>query len=373
MRVTGKIRLFTKAANMNLIVYIRRVLKNVFLIILPNSLRRRLIPHIAKSSFLTSIYYGIKGTYLDEQKKILVGISSYQKDEHDRKGFPQYKLIRNIHRIEKGLSIEKRRDVFAESYILETVEALEKVIINRRDYENSAELVSWAFDVLSLYFQEMPNNENIQSALIWFDALLDKKSYTPGERTPYFHGTEDVSPVQYEDLKRLALCRRSIRWYQDKLVPREYIDFAIEIAAMSPSACNRQAFEFRIYDDPILVKEICELPPGMEGFREGIPCIIVITGSLNAYFHERDRHLIYLDIGIASMAFQLGLVTQGLSSVCINWPMLSNKDIAIQTLLNLREDEKVVMMMAVGYADPDGKIPFSGKKPLEELRSYNKK
>ena len=33
--------------------------------------------------------------------------------------------------------------------------------------------------------------------------------------------------------------------------------------------------------------------------------------------------------------------------------------------------ERVIMLIAVGYADPDGIIPFSQKKGLGVLRSFN--
>ena len=41
---------------------------------------------------------------------------------------------------------------------------------------------------------------------------------------------------------------------QDLKVPREGIDQAMRAAAQSPSACNRQPFEFRVFDDPVLPK-----------------------------------------------------------------------------------------------------------------------
>jgi hypothetical protein len=34
--------------------------------------------------------------------------------------------------------------------------------------------------------------------------------------------------------------------------------------------------------------------------------------------------------------------------------------------------ERVVMLIAVGYADPNGGIPYSQKKSLDVLRTYNK-
>ncbi len=40
-------------------------------------------------------------------------------------------------------------------------------------------------------------------------------------------------------------------------------------------------------------------------------------------------------------------------------------------LLGLDGDEQVVMLTAIGYPDPDGMIPYSEKKAVESVRSYN--
>ncbi|MFC7212459.1 hypothetical protein ACFQL3_18500, partial [Natronoarchaeum sp. GCM10025321] len=59
--------------------------------------------------------------------------------------------------------------------------------------------------------------------------------------------------------------------------------------------------------------------------------------------------------------FQFALETQGLASRCINWPAIPNNERKLQSLLNLESDETVVMLMAIGYPDPDGMIPYSEK------------
>ena len=59
-----------------------------------------------------------------------------------------------------------------------------------------------------------------------------------------------------------------------------------------PSACNRQPFEFRVFDDPLKFK-FQGIPMGTVGFTQ-FPVIIVLVGKLNAYEFDRDRHLIIL-------------------------------------------------------------------------------
>ena len=125
---------------------------------------------------------------------------------------------------------------------------------------------------------------------------------------------------------RLAHQRRSVRWYLQKPVPQwKRIDKAIEIAALSPGACNRQAFEFRVFDDPKTVQAIASLPGGTKG----------ISQNFHDRHHRRkttlpenesDRHLIYIDGSMAAMSFMFALETLGLSSVGINWADVKSRE-----------------------------------------------
>jgi len=175
----------------------------------------------------------------------------------------------------------------------------------------------------------------------------------------------------YEQMLALAKKRRSVRIYKNKKVPRNKIDKALKIASLSPTACNRQPFKFMIFDEPKLVKEIANIPFGTGGYANNVPMIVVVVGDLSNYFSSRDRHIIYIDASLATMSFMFALETLGLSSVPINWPdfgLLENK---MKKRLKLKDYERPVMMIAVGFAKDEGKIPFSQKKSIELLRSYN--
>jgi nitroreductase len=71
------------------------------------------------------------------------------------------------------------------------------------------------------------------------------------------------------------------------------------------------------------------------------------------------------------MSFMLALETVGLSSCAINWPDVAAHDERIAQLLGLEPDERVVMLIGFGRADPEGRIPYSAKKPLSTLRHWN--
>jgi nitroreductase len=121
-----------------------------------------------------------------------------------------------------------------------------------------------------------------------------------------------------------------------------------------------------------MVKIVAGLPFGAEGYAHQIPTVVVVVGKLESYFSPRDRHAIYVDSSLSAMSFIFALETLGLSSSVINWPDFEPLEAKMQKTLGLDVSERVVMLIAVGYADPNGGIPYSQKKSLDVLRTYNK-
>lgn len=105
---------------------------------------------------------------------------------------------------------------------------------------------------------------------------------------------------------------------------------------------------------------------GTTGYADNIPLLIAVVGDLSAYFDERDRHVIYIDSSLSAMSFTLALETLGLSSCIINWPDIEIKEKKIQSILKLDNYQRVTMLISVGYADPEGMIPFSCKKDVKD-------
>lgn len=280
-------------------------------------------------------------------------------------------LRRNVHRLEKGLIMRPRRPAFAETYITETVNAYCLSAEQGSDREDSnTDEINWAYDVLTAYFDAVDATSPVieQARKDFSDA--PSRLTRDGKRKPYCRDLSKAPPVAYDDLLALSKLRRSVRWYKQKRVPRELVDRAVKVAAFSPSACNRQPFHFRIYDDREKIKEVASIPMGTAGFNHNFPGLVVVVGRLDAYFDERDRHVIYIDASLASMSLIYALEAQGISSCAINWPDIGVLEKKISEELNLKPYERVIMLISYGYPDPEGMVPYSQKKPLEQLRSY---
>ncbi|MEM1010795.1 MAG: nitroreductase family protein [Planctomycetota bacterium] len=352
-------------------------------------LRPFLARRCARSPRLAGFFWLLSGDFRREHAGVLYGQMIHTgairgRDELEAEDGPRYTLRRNTHRLEKGLIMRPRRPVFAGDYIGETVDAY-VALADRARCDTQADLdegdrllAAWSGDVLHRYFEAIDPASatkpglaerltNLEDA---FASAHKSLNVEVGEHAPY---RRDLGPlgISYDDMLALAKRRRSVRWYEQRPVDRSIVDRAIRVAAYSPSACNRQPFEFRVFDEPEAVHRIGSIAMGTKGFSDNFPGLVVLVGKLRAYFDARDRHVIYIDASLAAMAFQFALEVQGVSSCCINWPDVRSREVEIGRVMDLEPDERVIMLISFGHPDPDGLVPFSQKKSLDELRRYN--
>jgi nitroreductase len=325
---------------------------------------------ISQTIWARVYYFYFNPSFGREQSAVLAGRACYEKTQGVY-GDTAALVRRNVHRLEKGLLMRPRRVPFALDYLEETVQAFSRAA-SFKDWD--PEEKRWASDVLAEYFRvhaSRPETVSIQ-------ALFEKSKRKNGDESsfstpciPYQRNLDSPLPVTLDQLKALAVRRRSVRWFQQKPVDRALVDHALEIGAQAPSACNRQPFIFRIFDHPDLVRKVVAIPFGTAGYRENIPVVAVVVGQQRHFFCERDRHLIYIDASLAVMGFLYGLEVQGLSSCCINWPDVPQLEEEMGRLLRLQPDERPIMLVAIGYPDPEGMVAASQKKSLNLLRSFN--
>lgn len=345
------------------------------LINLKNKIYKNILPeYFYKTAFLSQLYYlFFDDSFKREMKAVLHGKAKHIRESKVVKA-NYYLLVRNIHRIEKGLLMKPRRDVFAKSFIKETLDSFEGVWVRTEDNPQ----MKWFYDVLNEYFSVSGEDTLINECRTRFNDHTRK--YPMAVRSqegcasysvPYYREESENTNIDFTDFFKLTKLRRSVRWFLPDTVDRQLIDKAILAANMSPSACNRQPFEFKIFDDPELVKEVIDFPMGTKGYGHSVPVLVVIVGNLDAYFDERDRHIIYVDASLASMTFMLALETLGLSSCPINWPDIEKRERKMDEFLGLKPFQRTIMCLGIGYADPKGLIAFSEKRSLEMIRNYN--
>ncbi len=332
----------------------------------------RSVLELGGSSRIGATLYALPGfvTFNREQWAVLAGRRAYYANL-GRPRISHVELRRNVHRLEKGILMRPRRDAFARDYIVETVEFYRAAVERGPGAPvlDPGELV-WAHDVLSDYFDAITvPDPTVDRAREVFQAVQGIE--TTGSVRPYEHGDLPETDITYDQLLTLAQRRRSVRWFLDKPVSRDLVDKALLVARQSPSACNRLPYEFLVFDDPDLVRRVGSIPFGAAGYHHQIPTLVVVKGRLDNYFSPRDRHVPYIDASLAVMAFMFALETLGLSSSVINWPDFEPLERKMAATLGLAPYERVIMLLAVGHADPTGLVASSQKKDLDVLRAFN--
>jgi nitroreductase len=322
-----------------------------------------------RSHFLSTLYYSFFSSKFRREHHAVLNGRVKHLDESIGNKSNLYTLIRNTHRIEKGLLMKPRREIFAVDFVAETMDNFE-TLYGRFDCAPGTQM-KWTYDVLTEYFAVTGTHVVIDKQRERFYKVINSRSCSNSPSIPYKRLEENRPNISYESFYQLTKYRRSVRWFQDRNVPHDLVDQAILAANQSPSACNRQPFSFRIVDDPSLLPVVANIPGGVKGYAHNIPMFVVVVGNLDAYFDERDRHVIYVDGSLASMTFMLALETLGLSSCAINWPDVENFERQMESALKLNKWQRPIMCMAVGYPDPEGLVAFSEKRDLEDIRKYN--
>lgn len=320
------------------------------------------------ATFAALYYLFFSRAFCREQQATLAGKVAYRRSR-GRLGASSTILRRNIHRLEKGLIMRPRRIPFALDYLGETVEHF--VAAYREGTLNAQEL-EWADHVLAEYFACTGHEPAVER---WRRLYLAAKQETEGDREgrsaqrliPAPQRNLPHCPVLYDDLLTLLQRRRSVRWFEPRPVPRDVVEKAVQAASLAPSACNRQPFWFEVLSAPLEAQRVAELAAGAQGFSDNIPCLLVLVGDLQAFPYERDRHVIYIDASLAAMALMLAIESLGLSSCPINWPDIPSRERAMQRALGLKVHQRPIMLIALGYADPEGGVAASQKKPVSLL------
>lgn len=294
------------------------------------------------------------------------GLHKFDADVQGRRN-PIYATRRHIHMIEKGLTMRPRRNLFALDYIWDAVENV-AVLCDTSEYGDANEML-WMRTVLTCYFDVVDKSHPVVARA--------HKSFCDGKleyrKDPMLGPYQPPAGTHFDigSLYELARHRQSVRWFVDSPLPYEAIVHALRIAQEAPSACNRQPYQFRIINSDPLLSQITAIPMGTNGYAHNIPSLAVVIGDQSAFQDARDRHLIYIDASLAAMSFILGLQAQGIASCCINWPDLPARERKIRTALGLLDHQKVVMLIAFGYAEPGTLAPASVKKSLDLLAAFN--
>ena len=327
-----------------------------------NKIKFIFIKFLNSNKLTRLLLFLMSSTFNDEFKKSINSKIKFY--ENNLKG-NIFLIRRNIHRIEKGLINPKPKATFALSYIEETIESLNQLILSS-DYKYESD-INYAVSIISIFFKTIELDTKTR--------LLKKKFET---YTKSINIDNEIKPYELVELENhkndcnncfdsLVKLRRSVRYYEEKCVDLSAIHKAVDDAKNSPSPCNRNSTFYHVISNKKLILEVGSIVGGTKSFVDNIPLLIAITSKRSAFFGLYDRNATYIDASLSAMTFIYSLQNQGLSSCCINWPRIPAKDKLASKLLHFEEGEQIIMLLSVGFGLKNGLIPFSNKPSSEAL------
>jgi nitroreductase len=277
-------------------------------------------------------------------------------------------LIFQYHKLEKGLCLppESRR-FFGADAARETRRLLGEWLDSGND--PNAPVVRAALETLRAWrarAQETPPRTGEHDALIdAVDQLLNSMPTATELATPI--AARRVNGTTFATLNDLLHSRRSTRDFDGTPVDFTLVEQAIAAAQLSPSACNRQPWHIHFYDKPEAIRAMLALQNGNSGFGQTVPLLAVVTADMGSFFDASERTEPALDGGLFLMSFLLSLQSLGLSSCCLNWCVLPERDRRAHELGHIPPGEKILTFLAIGNARPGAVVPLSARRPTADV------
>lgn len=190
--------------------------------------------------------------------------------------------------------------------------------------------------------------------------------------------------------------RRTVRQFSDQPVPKDIIDTAVRAAGTAPSGANHQPWHFVCIRDPNIKREIRlaaeaeerafydgkagdnwlqDIGPlgtdAQKPFLETAPWLIAIFSErygLDANGSKRKNYYISESVGIATGFLISALHTAGLATLTHTPSPMK----FLNTILKRPANERPFILMVVGYAAPNAKVPRAAtiKKTFNEIATF---
>lgn len=256
-------------------------------------------------------------------------------------------LIKDYHRIEKGLSLGNPRRPFGDS-------------AQKRLHRDVRRL-----EALNAHPELVATGKR---------ALADLWSWNTFHERDELASVQVVEPVQTvakrEIFEEFFLSRRSVRSFGGAPVSRTSIERAVSWAIRSPSVCNRQSWHVHAIDNTATIQSLLALQNGCDGFKHEVKMLLILSVDASLFAGAGERNQRWIDGGIFSMSIAWALHALGLSTCMLNWSRSNSETQDLRDRLGLSSNYDVIMMIAVGYAPERYFVAASPRKPLQDTLTW---
>ena len=276
-------------------------------------------------------------------------------------------IIKQVHSIEKGLSMENIRLGFGIARINSMLYYLDLFLKSGGDPQ--IDECKMAKSVLLSYF-ELHDNAGWQEK-VYID--IKKKASNLTDRivcNDEYGGTLTLNKKDYfidsDMFKTLVLSRHSIRSFNGQHVDESVLKKALELAIHAPSACNRQPTRVYILDHKDF-ELIDNWTGGVKTFIDQVDKLLIITSQMAAF--EKDEYYQYtVSAGIFVGYLTLSLHAYGIGNCVLQRALINNGTWdKIKKKAAIPLNEQSVCAIAIGIPNEITRVPLSNRLSYDRI------
>ena len=283
------------------------------------------------------------------------------------------RIVRYVHSLEKGLSIDSPRPGFGYEKIV-TLNAWAREYLKFKGVDKTC--IYMFADALKSYCEYHDSIGFTSEKYSEIKALADEFGRIKADDNVngVFGGVQTVNKKDsiFDDaeIERLFKTRHSIRQFEKGGSCEGLIHKAIELAQCAPSACNRQAVRAYVTDTQKFVETYPNSLQGVGGFVDSSDKVILITGKISPY-EEYEYKQFIVSAGIFAGYLDLALHAVGLGSCVVQRSVRPTKEWeSYSRNVGIPMDEQLICLMVVGNKKDHTTVPVSRRFDTDTIVKF---
>lgn len=275
-----------------------------------------------------------------------------------------YDILLLVHSLEKGMSNKSLRP-FGREKVIRLIGLIKEYSKygNSDDYEYIV-AVSALREYVDIY---KDNGWQEEEYKIVEDYLRSCKNIKQVDVGCQIIKQKDFINVSQIDYVNFLSTRHSAREYSNQKLLKEDIEYAVNAAILSPSACNRQMCKVYYLEDKKCKEIVFKMGQGFGNFEIENANLFVITFDLASFYFIGERNQGWLNAGLFSMNFVNALHSKNIGSCFIQFGNSNKQEIEMKKALNIPDSERIAVIISAGYYEDEFKTPFSHRKEVTDI------
>lgn len=325
---------------------------------------KKILERVKAKMYSILFWQSKTGEYLNKRYDMQLFFKySFSADKAKTKQGEVASLTKDYHIVEKGLALPATRTEFGKERIPSLIEKANKY----RNIYGDDELINSIQESLFEYLEfNRINGVNLETPFFSNICLFvgnTTKTTSGGTKSIL---KKDVECAVNIDFENFLTSRSSIRDFDTTPLDINVVKEAINLARYTPSVCNRQSWRAHLYTNKKKVLEVLDFQNGHGGFKESIKGIIVITTDVSM-FTTLESNQVFIDGGMFAMNLMLTLHHRMIGSCALNTCIPYVDEKALKKKIGIDENERVIMMIAIGNLKEKYKVAISQRRDLDEI------